>query len=392
LPRPPAPPEGFREALAEGLDDPAAEVRAGAARCLLALGASRWDEPALSALAAAPGEAERLPASLLRRRDLLGRLLAAAGLQRAWGLWLAARHPREVPVEPLLAALAAVPAAPELLPAALAALARLRHPALGPALLDLYLRLPADARGGLEPLLGRHREAMRAARAAGGRIAPVDAVVLAALLGDPPERVAAALLALPRGERLAALGQLVDAKPVVRLLPWQEWLLDDPAAYAPLAADAAGRLGLRALLPALRRRAAVDPAPALLRAFGELRDRESVALLLDLLDERPSLRPIALESLGRIGGPEARAALAAATRSPRPEDARIAYRALSVCAAEGDDALFRAAVAHPDWYVRLACAEVLGRFARPENVAALARLAADPVPAVSHRALSLLEA
>jgi HEAT repeat protein len=48
-------------------------------------------------------------------------------------------------------------------------------------------------------------------------------------------------------------------------------------------------------------------------------------------------------------------------------------------------------VGHPDWYVRLTCAEVLGRFARPENLAALSQLAADPVAIVSHRALDSLE-
>ena len=41
--------------------------------------------------------------------------------------------------------------------------------------------------------------------------------------------------------------------------------------------------------------------------------------------------------------------------------------------------------------IRLSCAEVLGRFSRPENLAALAKLAADPVPIVAQRALSFLE-
>lgn len=393
LPRPPVPPEGFREALAEGLADPGAEVRTAAARCLLALGAGGWDEPALAALAAAPaGDAERLPAALARRRDLMGKLLAAPGRQREWGLWLAARYPKEAPPAPLLAALSGVARSPELVPAALEVLARLRHPKIAVTLLDLYLRLPAETRAGLEPLLVRHREAVRVALRGRERVAPVDRLVLAALLGDPPEQVAAALAGLPPDERLSALEQLAEVKAVVRLLPWSAWLEAAPSLFAPLAAEVASRAGLRALLPALRRCAASDPAPALVRAFGELRDRESVPLLLGLLAARPALRPIVLESLGRIGGPEARAALARAAQATPADDARIAYRALSVCATEGDDALFREAVAHPDWYVRLSCAEVLGRFARPENMAALARLAADPVPAVSHRALSFLEA
>jgi len=65
---------------------------------------------------------------------------------------------------------------------------------------------------------------------------------------------------------------------------------------------------------------------------------------------------------------------------------------LSRCATGDDDEIFRNATTHSDWYVRLSCAEVLGRFSRPENLAALARLAADPVPIVAQRALSYLEA
>ncbi len=41
--------------------------------------------------------------------------------------------------------------------------------------------------------------------------------------------------------------------------------------------------------------------------------------------------------------------------------------------------------------MRLACVDVLGRFARPENLASLTQLAADPVAIVSQRALSFLE-
>jgi HEAT repeat protein len=114
--------------------------------------------------------------------------------------------------------------------------------------------------------------------------------------------------------------------------------------------------------------------------------------LLALLQQGPrNLAPLLLESLGRVGGPEARQAIRRAIVEGRAEP-RIGYRALSLCAIEEDDALFRRAVGHPDWYVRLACADVLGRFVRPENLAALSQLAADPVGIVSQRAVSFLEA
>jgi HEAT repeat protein len=175
-------------------------------------------------------------------------------------------------------------------------------------------------------------------------------------------------------------------------LPWKTWLAKDPEAYGPLAAKVAAEAGVRELIPHLREQLASRPMPDLIRAVGELGDRDSVVILLDILADGPdNLTPLVLESLGRIGGPEARNAIRGAILEDRCEP-RIAYRALSLCAIEEDDALFRRAVGHADWYVRLACAEVLGRFVRPENLAALSQLAADPVGIVSQRALAFLEA
>ena len=327
-------------------------------------------------------------------------------------------------------------------------------PGLGPALLGLYLELPAELRPELTPVLRRFRAAVRDALAAVPETAPtpgvppvaaVDRVVLQALLGDRPREVAAELLRLPLPGRLSAIVQLAGRRPAMRSLPWRSWLRDAPEVYAGAAAEAATASRLSELLPLLR---AVPPrlaVPPLLRAFAELADRDAVPWLLEVLGRRvaaagagttpeaaglpgepgatgapgapgemgspaatparPELRPLVLESLGRIGGAAARRALAAAALDRTPES-RLAYRALAACATAEDAPLFRAAITHPDWYVRLACAEVLGRFAglgaappgtasgtpaSPEDLASLARLAADPVPAVAHRALYYLE-
>jgi HEAT repeat protein len=184
---------------------------------------------------------------------------------------------------------------------------------------------------------------------------------------------------------------LADVKPLMRLLPWETWLEEAPHELSSLAADVACRTGLRELLPALRRAAHEHPAPALLRAFGELQDPESTPLLLHLLASRPDLRPVVCDSLGRIGGDEVREALRKAAPGSGASEARLLYKALSLCAVADDAPLFRAVIAHHDWYVRLAAAEVLGRFPAPENQPALSVLAADPVPAVAHRALSSLD-
>jgi HEAT repeat protein len=127
------------------------------------------------------------------------------------------------------------------------------------------------------------------------------------------------------------------------------------------------------------------------RALGDLADASAVPLLLNLLKASAELRPAVLESLGRIGGPDARQALRERVRAAGSgPDARMAYRALAACAGPGDDALLREAALHPDWYVRLTAVDVLARFQHPDNVTALARLTADPVAAVAHRALAVL--
>jgi len=455
----------------ERLGDPAAEVRAAAARCVLALGPGPGDEGALAVLvglaadegagagagaegtgggggggggayagsegraggAGAGGGAgggsgveEASPSAALRRRpDLAGALLRRPGIARAWGLQLAALFPRRVAPGDVLAALGDAGRSPETLAAAVRFLVRLRPPAgtdragapragsgaaaapgrgrglparapaeLGAAVLELYLGLPAERRPELAPVLRRFRAALRGALAGRGEaseLGAADRVVLEALLGVPPREVAAALVRLPLPRRLAAVVQLAAHRPVMRALPWTSWLSDDLEAYAVAAAEAAAGSRLGELLPPLRALPPRLAEPPLLRAFAELADREAVPWLLAVERLRPELRPLALECLGRIGGAAARRALGEAAAGGRSTDARVAYRALSLCATAEDAALFRAAVGHPDWYVRLACAEALGRIGGPEDQAPLARLAADPVPAVAHRALSSLE-
>jgi HEAT repeat protein len=201
---------------------------------------------------------------------------------------------------------------------------------------------------------------------------------------------------LPEANRPAAVARLLGCEELVRALPWERWVADEPETFGPLAADAAGRYALHGLGPVLRAQAAATPSAPLLRALGELADRDAVPLLVSLLDRRRELRLVGLESLGKIGGPEARAALRAviATAFTAPAggpELRVAYRALAACATAEDEALFIQAAAHSDWYVRLAAVDGLGRSPHLVNAAALARLSGDPVQAVAHRALTALE-
>jgi HEAT repeat protein len=384
-------PDGFRVLLSARLASTSGEVRGAAARCLLALGTSIWDAEALAVLVGSPAPNGGLPPALSRRGDLVGRLLELPGEPRNWGFLLAARFPGEVPERAFMEVLADLAAERELPAAAVEALQQVHFPGLGAALLDLYLGLGTEERELLVPVLEAHGAELEPALAGRSDIGAADRLVLSALLGRPADEVVGEILELPPPQRPEVVGRLMLLEPVIRRLPWEAWLIEAPERFGVLAAEAAGRYDLRRLLPALRVRAETAPSAAGVRVLGELADREAVPMLLRLLEGAEDLRAVVLESLGRIGGPEAREALRAAVRSGRTgAEARIAYRALAACAGPGDLELLREAALHPDWYVRLAAADGLGRFELAENLALLARLAADPVPAVAHRALSRL--
>jgi len=392
LSRHPGVPQALAGRLREELSNPSAEVRRDAARCLLALGPGPLDDAALDILAAGdPTSSSPLPA-VCRRPDLTARLLARRGAAQGWGFFLAARTPHAVSPAELFAAIQSL-ADPGAYAVPIAqALARVQHPQIGPVLLRHFLRLTPEQRRGSTSLLRQHAGAVRAALETTRGLTATDQLVVSALLGGPPARSTAALQALPPASRAVMLEQLADLRPLMRHLPWEKWLHEAPAEMGPPAAGVACRAGLRELLPSLRRVAREHPAPALVRAFGELRDRESTPLLLDLLAARQDLAPLVLDSLGRIGGPQVRAELRDRIPGRDGADARLLYKALSLCAEAEDAPLFRAVAGHPDWYIRLAAAEALVRCPQAGNRPALALLAADPVPAVAHRALTAITA
>jgi HEAT repeat protein len=399
LPEPPESlPAGMRRALIAHLDDASGAIRQASARCLLVLGAGPWDARAVRVLTGEAGATAELPPALRHRSDLLPALLAIPGKARIWGLRLAARYPDCATAEILAARLtevAAAPDIPDILPALINALVQARPAGLGASLLDLYLQLGPEDRGVLQSALEIYAGELKEALAGRPGIDPGEAIVLSASLGDPAAAIRSGLLTLSPEQRRNAVGQLLGREDVASSLPWEEWLASDGALF-PLAAEAAARYRLTGLLPALRERAGQSPTLPVLLALADLRDPEAVPLFQRLLRERPHLRPVALECLGKIGDGAARASLRQAINlgglGGTDAELRIAYRALAGCAEPGDVALFRAAASHPDWSIRLAAAEVLsGACAQPENLEILALLATDPVSAVAHRALRGLE-
>lgn len=437
--------------------DPALDPEAGspeavsAARILLALGSETARDPALEVLALHRTDRPGLPACLRHRPDLMEELLLREAPLRTWGLLLAARFPTAAPPPALATAVEQLDEVE--LPALIQCLTKVRSPRLDEPLLELYLRLPEERRPELHPSLLDRRARLRIVleeRAAlhgdgaardDGRFGPPGRreipstcrLVLQAVLGEPTDSVVEGLRGLSDDQLLAVLPQLTERPEVLRRLPWDELLDRAPQRFAAPAADAAVRVGLEDLVPRLRalleelssgggdlgggpaaerdgaetdgagdgepsRR---DPLRAdLIRALGELGDRQAVPQLRSLARDEPALAPLALQALGEIGGAEARDELHRTLETGRSGDRRdegelelerIAYRALSLCATAEDEETFVRAADHGDWNVRLAATEVLGRSGRGEYLPLLARLASDPVTVVSQRALSFLE-
>ena len=391
LPTSPGVDDVLRPALAKMLGDDSDAIRLAAARSLLALGPGEEDGLALDLLSQAYDEPSILPTCLAHRRDLVRRLLATEGVQRSWGFFLVSRFPDAASKEELGQALAGTPG-PDLLDAYAKALAKIDTSGLAEAFLGLYLRLDLAPRARIVGHLVDLAAEVRPFLESKEDLEPATRLVLDALLGAESDAILERIEGLPADDRAQVTLQILDREDVLRELPWSDWLREDPGRFTPLAVEVAGRAGLLQLRQPLRSLLREDPSPDLIRTMGELGDRESIPILLRALNEGPAMRqPVILETLGRIGGPEARMALREMADSGAPKLARIAYKALSLCATEEDNAFFRQAVTHQDWFVRLACAEVLGRFVRPENLTALGQLAADPVQIVSRKALSFLE-
>ena len=381
---------GLRQSLSMCLDDPSEAVRVSAASCLLALGPGPEDDKAIAILETLNSDLQDLPACLRWRSDLIPIFLKAPARQRTWGFQLVAHFPKAISVQVLSAAVSELEI-PADLDCVVKALAKIKNPEIFPVILDLYLRTPVASRPLLSPLLRINKKRMRTLL-----LSPfVDnetRLVISALLGVSTNCISYEILKLPKDSRIRVISQITDQKAILKRFPWVQWLENEPSFYADIAAEVAIKSNLRELIPSLRKTLAFSLIPRVISAIGEMGDRASVPILVTHLNQANSfIRALIIENLGRIGGIEARKALRETIRNREGKESSLAYRALSRCAVEEDVQIFFKAVTHPDWIVRLACAEVLGRFPKAENLDALTKLAADPVPVVAQQAMAFMD-
>jgi hypothetical protein len=366
-------------------------VRAASARCLLVLGPTQNDDKAIQVLADSHKNLTELPVCLIRRRDLISALLATEGLPRIWGIQLASRYPKDTNISDIVSALSSDEVL-EHINVVIPCLKKIKDPLLATALIDIYLRLSVPARSYIIPLLMMYKNKVYLKSERWSHLDKETRLILEASLGKDSDTIVQEIQELPSESQTLVLSQISNQKAICKKLPWEKWLSEDPATYGTVAAHVAINIKLHELIPVLRNILQSYVNPEIIRALGELGDRESVPILVDYLQKANAFtKALIIENLGRIGGPEARKALQDTIMKHDGKEVSLAYRALAQCAIEEDTPFFLDAIAHADWVIRLACVDVLGRFHKAENLDALTRLAADPVPAVAQRAMSYLE-
>ncbi len=378
------------------------KVRLAAARCILICGPSTGDQESLQVLAHAD-HSEELPACIQRRGDLVSHLVKMRGLQNIWGLQLASLSPKEQPLQEVITALESEEALQHL-SIVIRCMQKIKNrwikkstnktgaQRLAKSIMKLYVRLPIAERAILMPLIKTYRNDLKYFLNLWPNMDKKISLVLKSLFGENARNIAHSVIKLPTESRILILSQ-ITSKSVCRNLPWGKWLTEEPEIYGPVAAQIAVNTKMNELLPLLRNALRITVHPDIIRCLGELQDRKSLSILVDCYKRSTQLlKALILDTLGKIGGPEARKALRDEINNRQKKEESLAYRALSHCAVEDDLILFREATVHPDWMVRLACVEVFGRFLNTENINYLTRFASDPVNVVSQRARELLEA
>jgi HEAT repeat protein len=369
-----------------------AETSYVAARCILALGPSESDREAVYILEKSQPDSSELPVCLLRRRDLISELLRMKGLPCIWGLQLAVLFPRDTSVSDIALALSGEEVLTHV-NTVIKSLQKIRNPLLAKPIFKLYVRLSAATRPLIIPALRLYKNDLQGILKLWVGLDKETSIVLSSYLGGDPRKVVLKIRKLPFNDQIFVLSQISRNKSICKHLPWSEWLEEGPYAYGPIAAQCAVDAKLRELVPLLRGVLKKTALHEIIRALGKLQDRESVPILANYMKQADSLtKAIVIESLGNIGGPEARKTLHGIIENSEGKEVGLAYRALSRCAVEDDTLTFRKVVTYPDWLVRLACVEVLGRFPNTDNLDALTKLTSDSVSLVAQRAMTFIEA
>ncbi len=377
---------GICESFSIYLNDPNDSIRTLAACCLLASGPCPEDVKALNIISETLGDYIQVPACLKNRKDLIPELLDGSNKLISWGFQLSALYPKSVSPVSILNALKKYTTEPDDITFIADVLLKVKEPILVPAILDLYCRISWDKRILLHPVIKMYKKQIRSLLI-DYDIDDETRIVISAHVGVSPVCIALEIMDLPLDSRILVLSLLSDCKSIMKCMPWSQWLENSPGFYLNVAADVVLKSGIKDVFPLLRKIFPSYPVKRLIKSAGRFRDKESVSILIKHLEtESTEIRMLILESLGNIGGREARQALKNYIKNcNKTDELRRAARALSFCATSEDCSFFRELSFNSDWYVRLICVEVLRRYLSYENFEVLVKLSSDPAKIVAHR-------
>lgn len=374
------------EAAERYLDSSDPATAAAAAWCVVVLGPAPAARAALELIVPTITDA-RCPLPVAARSELLTDLIEREPPLRDWGYEILQRFPTALPPRTVAGILRKFP--PTSVDAVGMYLARMGDRELSAAVLELWLER-IDERDRLTAAVRRHARGV-CELLSNARLTGADRCALLEALGGDAASVSREIERLKEPERWEAIAAL-RSRAVLKRLPWDDWLsasnTDDGARAL---ADATSRSGCREMLPLIRERLSIRPVRELIQAVGDLADRESVPVLSALLgDSLPLLRAVVFDSLGRIGGPDARAVLRRYCVGDSA-DVGQACRALAMCATSADQPLLRVAAQSLDLSVRLAVVAPLASFNDEESCRVLCRLLFDRSTAVAKKAQIALE-
>lgn len=301
--------EGICESFSRYLNDPNDSIRSLAACCLLSSGPCSEDMKALSIVSETLRDNIQLPACLKSRKDLIAKLFNGNEKLISWGFQLSVLYPKSISPINIFNALKKYLAKSDNINYIAEALLKVKDPILAPAILDLYCRLSWDKRIILHPILRIYKKQIRSLLI-DYDIDDETRIVISAHVGVSPVCIALEIMDLPLDSRILVLSLLSDCKSIMKCMPWSQWLENSPGFYLNIAADVTLKSGIKDIFPILRKLFPSYPVRKLIKSAGMLRDKESVSILIKHLEtESTETRMLILESLGYIGGKEARQGL-----------------------------------------------------------------------------------
>jgi len=327
-------------ALSEYLSSEIDSIKIAAARSLISLGPGKFDSKALNTLVKINPPDTPYPC-FFHRHDLIPKLISSKSKAKLWGFFLLSKFPNSIDHQTLSKALQSLKSY-ELNSQLLKTLEQLPIKNIASELLELFIKLPLYNRHKLFPLIQKNKTAFKHLLKIKKNIDAPTKYALELLIKNNKLTINN-LKKLPYNTLAKVITQILYNKDIIEKLPWHKWIKDNHSLFIPLASQAAAN-GAKKLLPSLRNILKEKPVNDIIKAIGALKDKEGVPLLISHLSNSKSItKALIIEALGKIGTPEAKAALYNLLTDSELEHEALIYQALAHCANQDDLKIFQQA-------------------------------------------------